>query len=450
MLKLNKKLYIYSLGGLISLLFAVFLFIPSQVFALSPDVNQVKTPNSSTVYYLNYATHQRKAYINAAVFLDYGNNWEQVKVISPEELAQWQEARLIKTADSDDLYYINDGKKVLMRGLQDILNYHLEDVLPITVSEFELSQYKDETTYAEVGLTKGDGLFISQDLHLDQANSAYNLVPNTRDNQVMTLYLSARTETVIFKSMSFQIDGVYNFDLINEIYLVNTGNNKRISSSSGFSGRTAMISFNNNDFIIPAGGTVAVRVMLSLNNANNANNQTLQFKLMSAESVDANLNAGGYFPLVGHQFTLIDANSLLADLTVNELSLGNSYSQQNLGRFAISETSGNEDVYIKKLVFRNDGSANQLDLNSFKLKKDNQIIAVAPSMNGNLITFNIAYLRLSANTDVLLSVSGNLMTDYQSDHSVNLSLQDMTAVGKTYGQSLNSNINNISESFNLN
>ena len=450
MLKLNKKLYIYSLGGLISLLFAVFLLIPNPVLALSPDINQVKAPDSSTVYYLNYDTHQRKAYINAAVFLDYGNDWSQIKVVSPEELAQWPEALLIKTATSDDLYYINEGKKVLMRGLQDILNYHLENVLPITVSEFELSQYQDETSYADTGLVKDDGLIISQDLNLDQVNSGYNLVPDTRDNQVMTLYLSAREETVVFNKLSFQISGLYNSDIIDEVYLVNTGNNKRIKSSSNFSDRIATINFSPNDLIIPSGNTIAVRVMLNLNKADNVNHQTLQFKLLNAEAINTNLNAGGYFPLIGHQFTLLDANGLLAKLVVNEESVGNSPSQQNLGRFVISETSGNEDVYIKELVFKNDGSANKFDLNNFKLKKDNQVISTASTIDNNLIVFNIAYLRLGANSDVILIVSGNLMTDYQSGRSVNLSLKDMTVVGKTYEQSLNSIINNLSESFNLN
>ncbi|MDD2680646.1 MAG: hypothetical protein PHE20_00920 [Patescibacteria group bacterium] len=450
MLKLNKKLHIYLLGGLISLLLAVVLLIPSQALALSPAVNQVKTPNNSAVYYLNHATHQRKAYINAAVFLDYGNNWSQVKVISPEELAQWPEARLIKTANSDQLYYINEGKKVLMRDLQDILNYHLEDVLPITVSEFELMQYQTETSYAETGLSKSNGLIVSQDLNLDQANPGYSLVPNTRDNQVMTLYLSARTETVTLNSLSFQISGLYNNDLIDEVYLVNKGNNKRIKSSSSFRDRIVTVRFNSNDFIITSGNTMAVRVMLSLNNASNVNNQTLQFKLIESGSVIANLNAEGSFPFLGRQFTLLDGNELLAKLVVNEESLGSNHSQQTLGRFVITETSGKEDVYIKELVFRNNGSANKFDLNNFKLKKDNQVIANASAIDSNLISFNIAYLRLAANSNVSLTVYGNLMTDYDSGRSVNLSLTDMTAVGKTYGQSLSSTINNISESFNLN
>ncbi|MBN2884513.1 hypothetical protein JXE04_01160 [Patescibacteria group bacterium] len=450
MLKLNKKLHIYGLGSLIFLLFGLFLFIPSQAFALSVDVNQVKVPGNPAVYYLNHNTHQRKVYINAAVFLDYGNDWGQIKVISPEELVQWPETRLIKTADSDDLYYINDGKKVLMRNLQDIINYHLENVLPITVSEFELSQYQDESSYQEAGLEKNSGLKVSQDLNLDQSSPNYSLVPNTSDNQVMTLYLTAETETLIFNSISFQIGGIYSADLIKGAYLVNTSNNKRIESSSSFnSDRQLTIRFNPNDFIIPAGNTMAVRVMLDLNQMANTSNQTIQLKLLSAEAINANLSAIGQFPLIGRQFTLFDAGDILAQVQVNEQSLGTSANQQNMGRFLISEKSGNEDVYIKEMIFRDYGSVTKNDLNNFKLKKDNQIISSAPTMEGNLIIFDIAYLRLPANGDLNLTVSGNLSTDYTSGRSVNLDLMRIKAVGKTYGLSLNAVINNINENFNL-
>jgi len=450
MLKLNKKLHIYGLGSLITLLFGLFLFIPSQVYALSADVNQVKVPGDPAVYYLNHATSQRKVYINAAIFLDYGNQWDQVKVISPEELARWSEARLVKTENSDDLYYINDGKKVLMRNLQDILNYHLENVLPITISEFELSQYQDESSYQAAGLDKDGGLVVSQDLNLDQASSDYALVPNTRDNHVMTLYLTARTETLIFRSSSFKVDGIYSPELINGAYLVNTSNNERIKSTSGFnSNRQLTINFGTNDFIIPAGNTMAVRVMLDLNSMANTRNQTIQFKLLNADAIDANLSASGSFPLIGRQFTLFDAGDILAQVEVSEQSLGASASQQNMGRFKVSETSGNEDVYIKEMVFRDYGSITKHDLENFKLKKDNQIISSAPKMEGNLITFDIAYLRLPANGELNLSVSGNLSSDYTSGRSVNLNLIRMKAVGKTYGLSLNSVINNIDESFNL-
>lgn len=450
MLKLNKKLYIYSLGGLISLLFAVTLLIPKTALALSLDVNQVKTPDSSAVYYLNHATHQRKAYINEAVFLSYNNDWEQIKIISPEELEQWTEAQLIKTADSDDLYYINEGKKILMRDLQDILNYHLENVLPITVSEFELTQYEEENSYLEAGLLKDDGLIISQDLNLDQANPAYSLVPDTRDNQVMTLYLSADEETVMFNSISFQISGLYNSELIDEVYLVSIAEDKRIKSSSNYNDHIATVNFSANNLIIPAGNTIAVRVMLSLNDVDNVNNQTIQFSLVNTEAINTNLNAGGYFPLIGNQLTLVDGSELLAKVVSNEESVASNPSQQNLGYFVISETSGNEDVYIRELIFKNDGSANKFDLNNFKLKKDNQVISSVSAIDGGLIVFDISYLRLSAGEDVGLTVSANLMTNYQGDRSVNLSLKDMTVIGKTYGQSLNSSINNINESFNLN
>ncbi len=447
MLKFNKKTYIYHFFGLTLMFSVLFLFNISQANALSPDINQVKVPGESTVYYLNHATSQRKAYINEAVFLDYGNDWSDVKTISPEELAKWPEARLIKTEGSDDLYYINGGEKIKMRTLQDIINYNLENVLPITVSEFELSQYKDASSYEETGLSKSAGLSVTQIL-LDNAQSGNSLVPGTKDNVVMVLNFKADGETAVFQSLSFKMSGIYNDDLIDSVSLLNADTGKAIEGSSSYHDRRLTFRFRDNKFYVPAGNTVKVKVLLNLNQGENVYNQAMRLRLEDADAVKSNLLAAGNFPVVGTEFKMVEAGHILGALETAELSLNGGGTAKNLGKFRLAETSGKEDLYIKQVVFTNNGSASDDDLELFKLKRDNQVISSASKMIDGDIVFDVSYLRLSAGKSLDLSVSANLDVDYQSGRSVDLELKSVKAVGASYNLSLTPAIGaNLNEIF---
>lgn len=427
-------------------IFAIFLFNISQAKALSPDINQVKVPGEPTVYYLNHATHQRKAYINEAVFLDYGNDWSAVKIISPEELEKWPEARLIKTAESDDLYYINGSEKIKMNTLQDILNYNLENVLPITVSDFELSQYSEETSYEAAGLEKSTGLSVSQTL-LDNTQSGNPLAAGTNDNQVMLLRFHAGEEAAVFQGLTFKVAGIHNENLIASVSLINVATGEKIEGSSSYSNGRLTFRFRQNAFYVPAGNTNEVKVLLNLNYLENVNNQTIRLKLENADAINTNLIASGNFPLIGTEFKMLDAGHILAKVEATELSLNGSGSTKNLGKFRLTETSGNEDVYIRQIIFRNNGSASRNDLELFKLRRDNQVISTASAITDGQIVFDVNYLRLSAGGSLDLSVSANLDVDYQSGRSVDLSMESLTAVGTTYNLSLSPTISNISESF---
>lgn len=444
MLKLNKKWQISTAVTIFTVFFVSFLFNIRQVSALSPSINQVKIPDSTAVYYLNHATHQRKAYINEAVFLDYNNNWEDVKVISPEELATWSEARLIKTADNEDLYYINGNKKIKMQSLQDILDYKLENVLPLTVSAFELSQYESEATYQAAGLAGERSFTVSQSLVVD-TQTANSLVPGTNNNQVMLLHVSAGSETIALNSLTFKLSGLYESSLIKEVYLINAANGQKIPSHSIFRDRQATVYFNQDPFYILAGTNVSLKVMLDLRQVAGTDRQDLRFSLVGSESLVANAVAVGSFPLVGSEFKMYDASSFLPQAKISEKSVGNNGGLQNLGQFVVSETSGREDIYIKEIIFRNAASAGSRDLEMFKLKKDNQVIARASSMTGNLIVFKVAYLRIGAGEQANLSVSANESENYQSGRTINLELKSAEAFSRVYNLSLEAEIENLDE-----
>ncbi|HQQ38663.1 MAG TPA: hypothetical protein PK086_03885, partial [bacterium] len=90
-------------------------------------------------------------------------------------------------------------------------------------------------------------------------------------------------------------------------------------------------------------------------------------------------------------------------------------------------------------------SSNDLEL--FKLRRGNQLVATARSMEDGQIVFDVNYLRLLAGDSLELSVSANLNSDYQSGRSVDLELNSLTAVGTNYNLSLAPSLRNINESF---
>jgi len=170
-------------------------------------------------------------------------------------------------------------------------------------------------------------------------------------------------------------------------------------------------------------------------------------QLENPQAVTSNLALSGSFPLIGTEFKMVDAGHILGTVVAEEQPLGANGSVKNIGKFRISETSGNEDVYIRQLVFRNNGSASSNDLELFKLRRGNQLVATARSMEDGQIVFDVNYLRLLAGDSLELSVSANLNSDYQSGRSVDLELNSLTAVGTNYNLSLAPSIRNINESF---
>lgn len=448
MLKLNKKQVKYSLLSLVILVFSLFFFNVKESQASGLVFNQVKTPNSSTVYYLHQATGQRKAYINEAVFLDYGNSWDEVRVISREVLDRYIDARLVKTENSDELYYINvaEGKKIKMNSLSDILNYNLENVLPITVSQFELDQYQSEDNYQAAGLEKESGLSVAS-AAFSSTNNGLVLVPGTRNNPIMSFALSANQEAATVQTITFKLSGLYNSDLIDKAYLINTQTGGKIKGSSSFRDRQVTLRFSNNELIIPANQTLVFELRLDFHLVDQVHNQNLRASLESLEAIEASLIAQGVFPIIGSEFKFLEASNILAQVEVREESLNGQGSRQNLTTFTITETSGREDIYIRELVFRNQGSASSRDLEAFRLRRGNQVISAAPKMLSNRIVFPVNYLRVPKGASITVSISANYALDYQTDRSMNLDLEQASIEGGTYSLFLPVAITNLDESF---
>jgi hypothetical protein len=150
----------------------------------------------------------------------------------------------------------------------------------------------------------------------------------------------------------------------------------------------------------------------------------------------------------------MSANNLIGSLTIEKESLvgvSNTNSGILMGKFTLSEISGNEDAVIKKIVFQNAGSAHNNDITNFSLSNNGQVIARAAGFDSDgSLTFNLSYLRISKASYTTLTLNGDLVVNYNKLATINFQTLDLSGVGQTYNFSLPIKITNLNEAFALN
>ena len=103
---------------------------------------QVKARNSSTVYYLDHARGKKKAYVSEESFYLYGNKLSDIKIVSQAELNEWPDVNLVKTKNSNSVYYINGNKKTLIRSERDFKNFGFKDEDIFIIKNEDLNNYE--------------------------------------------------------------------------------------------------------------------------------------------------------------------------------------------------------------------------------------------------------------------------------------------------------------------
>jgi hypothetical protein len=281
-----------------------------------------------------------------------------------------------------------------------------------------------------------------------------SLVPGTIDNLLGIFNFNSSQLTTI-TSLTLNLDGLYKTEAINKFKIEKADGSEYDANVSWRSNDHEIIISFRPSLILNPGIEETMKVLVDLNTCLDCNNQTLRLKLASS-SIVASLPVSASWPLLGTQFTLVTASNILGQVTAQSLKLNVNDLVVNSGsrlisKISLSEISANEDVLIKKLSFRNSGSANSKDWENFSLLKDGQVISRVASLDSdNQIVFNINYLRLIKESTTSLSVTTDLISDYNPQDTYNLQLKSLEAVGETYGLALNPTINNINESFPLN
>ncbi|KKR20495.1 MAG: Peptidase, M23 family [Parcubacteria group bacterium GW2011_GWE2_39_37] len=155
---LRRNRYIFWAAMLKLLVSAVGLAIilfsttaAEAAFDLDKNITQVKTAGSPNIYYLDHKRKVKKLYNNEKAFLSYGNKWSKVKTIYAWDLKQWPDAHLIQVPGDRAVYYINSGKKTLIKNEDDFNSFGFKSSDIIMVSKTDLNSYSN-VDYKQAGL----------------------------------------------------------------------------------------------------------------------------------------------------------------------------------------------------------------------------------------------------------------------------------------------------------
>ncbi len=421
-IKESKK---YGLLTIVLFLIAISLSINARDvkadYALNPKIKQVKTIDNPTVYYLDYNKGIKKAYVNAKAFLAYGNKWSDIKIINNKELNKWKEAKLVKSKNNPTVYYINNKQKALIKSEQQFINsgFKWQDI--ITIVQADLNEYKtiDFKVAGDVGDHSENQLTIS----LDSSNpKAGYFVINTQDNLAAVFNLKTESQRVEIKKLVLNLKGVFNADIIKEIYLTNESDIRYQVSASPYD-RQAVFNFNSKPLVVSSGGEKKIKVYINFNDSStNIINHTIQVAINQTDNIEGPKTAGA-FPLVCETFKLVSGDGYLSKVVANKqsLSINNNEAiigstEKNIGKFNLSETSGITDVFVKELKFLNKGDVRATMLNNFKLKnKAGQIVATVGQLaDNNELIFKLNNYKIKKNDNETFTIIADVIAGENS------------------------------------
>jgi len=439
-----------SLIGLIFI--SYFVINANQVDAaydLSTDIKQVKTADNTTVYYLDHNRGMKKAYVNAQAFLAYGNKWSDIKIISQEDLNKWPEIKLVKSQTSPTVYFISNNQKALIKSEQQFIDAGFKWSEIVTINQVDLDEYKTiEFKVIDAGIDTGDDEVM---ITLDPASPKPGyLAVNTQDNLVAIFDLQTNNSLIEIKSLILNLNGIFESQVIDEIYLTNESD-QIYQASFSLAGRQARFNFNSRPLVIRAGELHKIKVLVDFNNQLNSVNHTFQVALNGVDSI-VGAKARGLFPVAGEIFQLISAGNYLGQVSASENSLNIKNNEavigsaeEIIGKFSLSETSKMSDVLLKELIFINAGSASSGDISDFKLRnKNNNIVASIKEMtkDGKII-FRLENCKISKGTSEIFTILADI--NGGNNGTINLQLNKVRIKSASGNYNLVVSITNIDE-----
>ncbi|MDD4271740.1 MAG: M23 family metallopeptidase [Patescibacteria group bacterium] len=459
--KKSKKFRLLALAlavkfliSLIAIIAISYLAVNAQnadaAYGLNSDIKQVRTADNPTVYYLDHAHGLKKAYVSAKAFLSYGNKWSDIKVISSEELKKWPEARLVKSAGDNSVYYISKNQKALIKSEQQFIDAGFKWPDIITISQADLAEYKN----IDFKVAGGSGSYSNNQLSiaLDSLSPKTGLmVINTQDNLAAVFNLTADSKPVEIKKLIIDLKGIFKPELVKEVYLTNESDIE-YSYSSSLNNRQAVFNFIDKPITINPGQSAKIKVYVNFyDSSENIINHTFQVIISQASSIGG-AKAIGAFPVMGDSFKLTSGVDFLEKVSVSEQSLSIKNNQaviglteKNIGKFNLTESSGASDVFAKELEFTNNGNAQADSLNNFKLKnKAGQIIAIAPAMsNERKLVFKLDNYKIKKSGNETFTVLADIVGGENA--TINLQLNKAKILSSQGNFNLYVRITNLNE-----
>lgn len=452
------KTNILVINGLIIILIVLSLFsLPiiksaDAAYGLNENIKQVKTANNPTVYYLDHKLGMKKAYVNTEAFLSYGNKWNDIKIISENELKKWSDIDLIKISGNARVYYIKDEKKYLIRNEQEFINYGFEWNKIITINITDLNSYALDGFISAAGLEPKvyGGVDDKLNASLDAASPQGGYVAiNTKDNLVAVFNLKSEKKTIEIKSLNINYGGVFNHLAIARLHLKDENNIAIDPQSTQGNQNSYVFNFDSRPFVIYPNSNRKIKLYADFANYENCLNQTAQFSINSADDIRANAVVVGKFPIQSNIFKLINANNMLGSVKIEggKVNSGDNAIvgsvDQLTGKITVSELLNNEDIIIQEITLRNTGSASKYDIANFKLKdRSNHIVAQTARMNdSNYIVFKLNDYKIAKKSSYTFAVYCDIMDGEL--RTINLQIAGAKGKGENYGFNLNNIIANV-------
>lgn len=181
--------------------------------------NQVKIATEQRVYFIDYKSQRKKAYNNEKAFLSYGQRFNNISTITPDEINQWPDAKLIKQKNSKVIYYIANGQKCAISGPSQLKKSKLDKEPVLTVNITDLNSYKNAKCSELLLPIGGSDNFkdFYTDKYVNETISDYSYAgvkvsgktngsyaPGTKNNILGTFTISNNgSETILLRSISF-------------------------------------------------------------------------------------------------------------------------------------------------------------------------------------------------------------------------------------------------------
>lgn len=444
---MKKIISTIQIFTLISGLFLIFPFHTQAV--LSSDFKQVKTKNSDTIYYLDHKNQFKKAYPNQEAYFAYGNELKDIKIISQSELDKWPDVQLAKTNYSPDIYYLKNKQKALLKP-SDLANLNLETQKIATILKADLNRYQTTSLTAlnsnQIALNtiqNGGGPAIADSKIMVQVDTSnvQNFAPLGTNNNLLGVFSFYAINSAYIEALTFHFGSIYEDQTIREFYLTDENNQRIPTTYINKQNRDLTFGFApNNLYFLEEGKTKKIKVFADLTNlCGNCTNHSIQVSLDRQENIKTNVAILGQFPLQAEAVKIANGTGILGSYEIIELPITNlitNIGQENqvLAMFKIKETSNQENLLIKELVFKNNGSSVPSDAESFKLEQNGKILSTASFNNNRTLVFSTNNYILNKGKEITILIKGNLTGG--SGRTINLDFDSTSIVGQEQNFSL--------------
>lgn len=496
------------------LILASFSFVaPVEAsFGLDTTYKQVKTANSPVVYYLDHKRGKKKAYVSEISYLTYGNKWSDIKIVHPESLRAWDDINLVKSPNRSEVFYIENGTKKWIQTEKDFVNsgFSWNDI--VTIAQADLDAYaivgdnpypvlennsssdtnNTKTSNDNKGVVAVNSAPVSSASNSNNSSAVVNTtsssntttnnlsnigssavnepvelkvninrntqetyIPvNTNNNLLATYHFSASGKRAEIKKLTFNLNGVFNINDISKLYLVTGSSPANKYEAIKLSGNRYTVNFNSHPIVVSANQSQDIKLYADIKGNSSSNNNTFQVSIESSSDIISNINVQGSFPMTSGTYKLMYVENVLGRLEIEELSLERSLEakignvNQELAKFRIAETSTVEDVEIQKIILINNGSISETDVKNFELRSNSGFkVSQAGSMVDNKIVFPLNNYKIQKGKDAYFTVYADIKDG--AGESINIQFNSIESKGSEFGYGITSDYTNINEALTI-